>query len=92
MRLSFPIPVPLNAGCVIDIQFPSEISISSTLSKVYGLSVFGSKWEFTGSIVNSSLYRITDACVNYTDTSKLEAIIDFENATNPRSIEPTSSF
>lgn len=41
MRLTFPIPIPLNQGCIITIAFPPQITIATTLTVVYGLSVFG---------------------------------------------------
>ena len=53
VRLTFPVPVPMDAGCVIEIVFPAEMGLS-TLNLVEGLGIFGSKRVLTGQTLGNT--------------------------------------
>lgn len=81
--LAFTIPVPLNAGCVITIQFPSEITLDSQLTTVTGSSFFGGSRTMTGTAdYNANTYTITNGCPSYEDNT-FQALLYFQQIQNP---------
>ena len=66
LRLEFDSPVPLKAGCVIEIVFPDDFELTSTdLQYVDGLNLFEAKRKMDGILdtgLNSYTMGIGDAC------------------------------
>lgn len=59
IRATFPSPVPLDAGCLIDVQFPSSMPITTTdLASVRGSGLFGGSKTFT-TIINTGTRTVT---------------------------------
>lgn len=92
LRLQFKVPVPLNSGCIIDVTFPSDYSLSGAdLTTVQGFGLFGGARVLTGSLnVGNNTYTITDGCTNYV-SQDLIGILDFNSIKNPFSVKPTDS-
>ena len=91
-RLQFYIPVPLNSGWIIDVQFPSDFTPSgATLTSVIGLGLFGGSRTLTGSLnAGNNTYTITDGWQTYVGQN-LVAILDFSTISNPFTIKTTGS-
>lgn len=91
-RLQFKIPVPVNSGCIIDITFPSDFSLSGAdLTTVQGFGLFGGARTLTGSLnVGNNTYTITDGCTSYV-SQDIIGILDFNSIQNPFSVQPTGS-
>ena len=91
-RLQFYIPVPLNSGWIMDVQFPSDFTPNgATLTSVIGLGLFGGSRALSGSLnVGNNTYTITNGCQTYVGQN-LVAILDFSNIANPFSIKTTDS-
>lgn len=92
MRVTFPSPVPLDQGCIVDIQFPASLPITVTdLSNVRGVGLFGTSRTMTTSInVNSRIVTITNGCETYVSPD-FDAILEFTRVSNPLSTMPTES-
>lgn len=91
-QLTFPSPVPLDAGCIIDIQFPSDLPITTTdLTSVSGVGLFGPSRVMTTTVnVSTRTVTITDGCTSYVSPA-FNAIVTFTKISNPLSIKPTDS-
>ena len=91
-RLTFPSPVPLDSGWLIDIQFPSDLPITTTdLTSVRGVGLFGpSKTMATIINVSTRTVTLTDGCTTYVSPA-FDAIIEFTKISNPLSTKPTDS-
>ena len=91
-RVSFISPVPLSQGCIIDVVFPDDFTISrSDLTNVQGMNLFGSQRDLPITI-NSSTRTITisDGCTSYRSSGIL-GLLDFASIENPISIKTTGS-
>ena len=92
MRLVFPSPVPLDAGCLFSITFPTDLELTNTsLTQVRGVGLFGPSKNLTFSIdaANNQL-NFTDGCSTYISPN-FDATIDFTSISNPNSTKPTDS-
>ena len=91
-QLTFPSPVPLDAGCIIDIQFPSDLPITTTdLTSISGVGLFGPSRVMTTTInVSTRTVSITDGCTSYVSPA-FNAIIMFTKISNPLNTKPTDS-
>ena len=91
-RLTFPSPVPLDSGWLIDIQFPSDLPITTTdLTSVRGVGLFGPSKTMTTIInVSTRTVTLTDGCTTYVSPA-FDAIIEFTKISNPLSTKPTDS-
>jgi len=91
-RLQFRVPVPLNSGCIMEVTFPSDFTLSGAdLTNVRGLGLFGGARVLTGSLnVGNNTYTITDGCSTYV-SQDIDAILDFTSIENPDSIKTTDS-
>ena len=92
LRLQFYIPVPLNSGWVVDIQYPSDFTLSGAdLTTVIGYGLFGGARTLTGSLnTGNNTYTITDGWSTYV-SQNIIAILDFNSIANPFSVKTTSS-
>ena len=92
-RITFPIPIEMDANWKFEITFPSDIPIISFV-EVNGYGVFGGKVNFlpntTVNLVNNTVV-VTNAASTYTTTG-LDAIVEFITITNPLSTKITNSF
>ena len=92
MRLVFPSPVPLDAGCIFHITFPSDLALSTTnLTQIKGVGLFGPSKNLTFSInTTSRQISFTNGCSTYISPD-FDATIDFTEISNPISTKPTDS-
>ena len=92
MRLVFPSPVPLDAGCLFYITFPTDLELTTTnLTQVRGVGLFGPSKNLTFSInTTNNQLTFTDGCSTYISPS-FDATIDFTSISNPISTKPTDS-
>ncbi|CAI2380785.1 unnamed protein product [Moneuplotes crassus] len=92
-RLTFPIPLDMDANWKFEITFPSDITISS-FTEINGYQLFGGKVNFLPSATihtSNNTVVVINAMSSYTTTS-LSAIVEFVTIQNPLSIKTTGSF
>jgi len=64
--INFDIPVPLLTGCLIDIIFPPQIILDSSLTSSQGSSFFGAERDLVGFMDTAgNLFEVTDGCPTY---------------------------
>ena len=92
MRLVFPSPVPLDAGCIFYIQFPDDLELTNTnLTTLRGVGLFGPAKSLDYSLdTSTNTVTITNGCDDYISPS-FDATIDFSEVSNPISTKPTDS-
>jgi len=85
--------VPLNAGCQVEVTFPSELTFDSdSLQLVTGSGgIIGSSrsLDFSYDEGDSSV-KVTDACNSYS-SSGLQFNIIYDSLTNPNYVDETSA-
>lgn len=92
-RLTFSLPIEMDANWTMEITFPSAITITS-FSELNGYGVFGAKTSLLSkSTISTTNNRVTttNAVTSYT-TTDFSAIVEFVSITNPQSTLPTDSF
>ena len=93
LEITFRSPVPLDTGCILVIEFPVDLPISTTILKnVRTVGLFGTARNFTG-VTYDTIARtvtITDGCQSYVDNT-ISGILQFINIENPISTKPTDS-
>ena len=91
-RVQFFVPVPLDSGCIIDVTYPSDFTLSgSNLTTVQGIGLFGGSRTLTGSVNSgNNTYTITDGCNSYVSQDQL-GILDFTSIHNPFTVKTTGS-
>ena len=92
-RVTFSIPLPMDANWGFDITFPSDIKITS-FTEINGYGVFGAKVALLSKATidtTNNKVSVTNAASTYT-TTDFDAIIEFVQITNPLSIKTTDSF
>eukprot|EP00347_Sterkiella_histriomuscorum_P022324 403330882 len=91
-RVEFLVPVPLSQGCILEIQFPSQITLDSsqiTLVQAFGLP--STQRTLSGVIDrNKNSYTVANACPSYRDNTN-SAIIYFTNIQNPKYVMTSNS-
>lgn len=93
LRISFTVPVEMEANWSAEFVFPSDIIIV-TFADIFGYNLFGGKVSL---LSRSTVYSanntiiITNAVSVYT-TTDLDALVEFETITNPLSTKTTDSF
>ena len=92
MRVTFPSPVPLDSGCLIDIIFPSDLPITQTdLTNIRGVGLFGTSKTMTTVITTTTrTVTLSNGCDTYI-SPEFDAIVDFTQISNPLSTKPTDS-
>ena len=91
-KVQFFVPVPLDSGCVIDVTYPSDFTISrNNLRSVQGVGLFGESRTLTGSLnTGNNTYTITDGCNSYVAQDQ-PGILDFSTIQNPFTVKTTGS-
>ncbi|CDW73754.1 UNKNOWN [Stylonychia lemnae] len=91
-RVEFFPPVPLSQGCILEIVFPSQITLDqSQLTLVQAFGLPSTQRTISGTIDKTlNSYLITNACPSYRDNSN-SAIVYFQNIKNPIYVMTTNS-
>ena len=93
MRLVFPSPVPLDAGCIFNITFPIDLQLTTTNpTQVRGVGLFGPSKNLTFFLnpADNQQLIFTNGCSTYISPN-FDATIDFTSISNPNSTKPTDS-
>jgi hypothetical protein len=93
VKISFPVPIDMDSGCIVDVKFPTEMGTSSTiLTTVKEVQSTGANKTSTGSLdTGTNTYSITNFCETYR-TTDYNATFYFVQVTSPISTKPSSSF
>ena len=92
-RLTFSLPIQMDANWGMEITFPADITIVS-FSEINGYGALGAKANLlaTASVdTTNNKVTITNAVSSYTKTD-FNAIVEFVSITNPSSTKTTDSF
>lgn len=82
-RLEFLVPIPLSAGCIIQVKFPSQITLTQDLTSVTAFGLPNAQRTLTGNIdYTTNSYIISNACPQYRDPTNT-AIVTFKSIINP---------
>lgn len=67
LQLVFYSPLPLNAGCIIDIIFPSDFALNNAnLTSIVGMNLFGASGYMQYKLdTTNNIITITDGCQSY---------------------------
>ena len=92
LRVQFFVPVPLDSGCIIDVTYPSDFTLSgNSNSTVQGIGLFGASRTLNSTInTGNNTHTITDGCSSYVSENQL-GILDFRNIKNPFTVKTTGS-
>jgi hypothetical protein len=64
--LSFSIPFPIDANCVLRVTFPSDMPLTTDMSTVSGFNLFSGSTSFSKLKVNSNFFEV-NGCSTYSD-------------------------
>ena len=84
--------MPLNQGCIVQLQFPPQIVLStSILTNVLALGLPSTLSTINGTIdTQANTYTVTNACPGYRDNSN-QVIFYMTNITNPFVVSTTDT-
>jgi hypothetical protein len=81
--MEFVVPVPLSAGCIVEIVFPSQIEVGADLQEVQAFGLPNAQRKLIGVINrNRNSYIISNACPAYRDNTNT-AILIMNKIVNP---------
>jgi hypothetical protein len=90
IRFGFDVPLPLEAGCVIDVRFAPEFTeLNLNLKTIATTSIFGKDRLLPFSVLQSNQVRIKDACIF--PVSPGRAFFEFSMVKNPLMVKETGS-
>ena len=92
LLLDFDMPLPLESGCKITVQLPSEFTeVYQQVSQIQVYGMFGFIRNLPFTVKALSIIEIRDACLSYIE-NHIEAKIRIKSVINPNAVRDTESF
>ena len=91
--VSFKVPVPVQAGCIVTIQLPDDFKlVAGNVIRIQGRGIFGKTTPLNFGLDESSrIIKITDQCETYS-SANMKTEIEITQLRNPYLARTTKSF